>query len=67
MTQSEEILEKGLINYSTVYDDTPVEICNDKYWPKNSPNVFTNSKNCDIMITPNNLNIIVIDLFFVME
>ncbi len=33
-------IEKGIINYSTVYDDTPVKKVNDSFWPKNSPNKY---------------------------
>ena len=33
-------LEEGIINYSTVYDDTPLQLSNNEYWPKNSPNIY---------------------------
>ena len=33
-------LENGAFNYSSVYDDTPLKLTEDRYWPKNSPNKF---------------------------
>ena len=33
-------IEKNLICYSTVYEDTPVKILNNSLWPKNSPNKY---------------------------
>ena len=33
-------LEEGILNYSTVYDDTPLQLANGEYWPKNSPNIY---------------------------
>ena len=33
-------LEQNIINYSTVYDDTPIKLLNNEYWPKNSPNKY---------------------------
>ena len=35
-------MDLGLINYSTIIDDTPVEYVEDleRYWPKNQPNKF---------------------------
>ena len=33
-------LEEGAINYSTVYDDTPLELSDGKLWPKNSPDRY---------------------------
>ena len=33
-------IEEDIFNYSTVYDDTPAEIKNGVYWPKNSPDRY---------------------------
>ena len=33
-------LEENIINYSTVYDDTPLLKSNNEFWPKNSPNKY---------------------------
>lgn len=33
-------LEEGIFDYSTVYDDTPIEIKDGVYWPKNSPDRY---------------------------
>lgn len=33
-------LEENIINYSTVYDDIPLQLTNNEYWPKNSPNKY---------------------------
>lgn len=33
-------LEEGVINYATVFDDTPINIGNDSVWPKNSPDRY---------------------------
>lgn len=33
-------LERNLINYASVYDDTPIKKLNDEIWPKNSPNRY---------------------------
>lgn len=33
-------LEDNAFNYATVYDDTPIKIGDNKYWPKNSPNRY---------------------------
>ena len=32
-------MDRGLISYSTVYDDSPLYL-NNRYWPQNSPNVY---------------------------
>ena len=34
-------LEENLINFATIYDDTPVKLLNGEIWPKNSPNKYS--------------------------
>ena len=33
-------LEEGVINYATVYDDTPLKLNDGRLWPKNSPDRY---------------------------
>lgn len=33
-------LEEGIFNYATVYDDTPLKLGENEYWPKNSPDRY---------------------------
>lgn len=33
-------IEEGVINFSSVYDDTPLQLSNRALWPKNSPNKY---------------------------
>ena len=33
-------LEEGIINYATVYDDTPLELSDGGLWPRNSPDRY---------------------------
>lgn len=34
------LIEEGLANYATVFDDTPLYMNKNGYWPKNSPNRY---------------------------
>ena len=33
-------IEKNIISFSTIYDDTPIKLLNNEIWPKNSPNKY---------------------------
>lgn len=43
-------LEYNLINYASVFDDTPVKLLNGEVWPKNSPNRYLGLMNISYAI-----------------
>ena len=47
-------MDRGLISYSTVYDDSPI-VLNDKYWPSNSPSKYQGKININqaVMLSKN--------------